>query len=129
MTLLVCASAEAARQAPRRRSEGKRHGRLHELAFGTFITPQNPRLEDVVGVAQLTERTGLDLVSFQDHPYQPAFLDTWTLLSWVAARTETRMNALIRARPRTVEELDRGSGVIDEAASAAGRDPREVRGS
>jgi alkanesulfonate monooxygenase SsuD/methylene tetrahydromethanopterin reductase-like flavin-dependent oxidoreductase (luciferase family) len=41
-----------------------------------------------VGLALLTERSGLDLVSFQDHPYQPAFLDTWTLLSWVAARTE-----------------------------------------
>ena len=27
-------------------------------------------------------------MTFQDHPYQPAFLDTWTLLSWVAARTE-----------------------------------------
>jgi len=27
-------------------------------------------------------------VTFQDHPYQPSFLDTWTLLSYVAARTE-----------------------------------------
>jgi alkanesulfonate monooxygenase SsuD/methylene tetrahydromethanopterin reductase-like flavin-dependent oxidoreductase (luciferase family) len=41
-----------------------------------------------VGLARLTERSGLDLVTFQDHPYQPAFLDTWTLLSWVAAQTE-----------------------------------------
>jgi alkanesulfonate monooxygenase SsuD/methylene tetrahydromethanopterin reductase-like flavin-dependent oxidoreductase (luciferase family) len=31
---------------------------------------------------------GLDLVTFQDHPYQPAFLDTWTLRSYVAAKTE-----------------------------------------
>jgi alkanesulfonate monooxygenase SsuD/methylene tetrahydromethanopterin reductase-like flavin-dependent oxidoreductase (luciferase family) len=61
----------------------------HELAFGTFITPLNERPQDVVELAQLTERAGLDLVTFQDHPYQPAFLDTWTLLSWVAARTET----------------------------------------
>src|SRR5919198_4433652 len=60
----------------------------HELAFGTFITPQNERPHDVVALAQLTERVGLDLVTFQDHPYQPAFLDTWTLLSWVAAQTE-----------------------------------------
>ncbi len=60
----------------------------HELRFGTFITPQNQRPGDVVALAQLTERAGLDLVTFQDHPYQPAFLDTWTLLSWVAARTE-----------------------------------------
>jgi len=60
----------------------------HELQFGTFITPRNERPQDVVALAQLTERAGLDLVTFQDHPYQPAFLDTWTLLSWVAARTE-----------------------------------------
>jgi alkanesulfonate monooxygenase SsuD/methylene tetrahydromethanopterin reductase-like flavin-dependent oxidoreductase (luciferase family) len=61
----------------------------HELAFGTFITPQNQRPHDVVALAQLTERAGLDLATFQDHPYQPGFLDTWTLLAWVAAQTET----------------------------------------
>ena len=60
----------------------------HDLIFGTFITPQNQRPQDVVGLARLTERAGLDLVTFMDHPYQPAFLDTWTLLSYVAARTE-----------------------------------------
>jgi alkanesulfonate monooxygenase SsuD/methylene tetrahydromethanopterin reductase-like flavin-dependent oxidoreductase (luciferase family) len=41
-----------------------------------------------VGLAELTEEVGLDLVTFQDHPYQPAFLDTSTLLAYVAARTE-----------------------------------------
>ena len=61
----------------------------HELAFGTFITPQNQRPQDVVALARLTEQAGLDLATFQDHPYQPGFLDTWTLLSWVAAQTET----------------------------------------
>ena len=60
----------------------------HDLVFGTFITPQNRRPEDVVALAQLTEQVGLDLVTFQDHPYQSAFLDTWTLLTWVAAQTE-----------------------------------------
>jgi alkanesulfonate monooxygenase SsuD/methylene tetrahydromethanopterin reductase-like flavin-dependent oxidoreductase (luciferase family) len=39
-------------------------------------------------MAQLSERLGFDLVTFQDHPYLSNFLDTWTLLSWVAARTE-----------------------------------------
>src|SRR3954449_13022195 len=60
----------------------------HKLAFGTFITPRNDRPEDVVKLAQLTELAGLDLVTFQDHPYQSAYLDTLTLLSWVAAKTE-----------------------------------------
>jgi len=60
----------------------------HELRFGTFLTPSSQAPERVVGLARLTEQAGLDLASFQDHPYQPAFLDTWTLLSYLAAATE-----------------------------------------
>jgi len=61
----------------------------HDLVFGTFITPSSRQPHDVVALAQITEQAGLDLATFQDHPYQPAFLDTWTLLSWVAAETKT----------------------------------------
>jgi alkanesulfonate monooxygenase SsuD/methylene tetrahydromethanopterin reductase-like flavin-dependent oxidoreductase (luciferase family)/FAD/FMN-containing dehydrogenase len=61
----------------------------HDLAFGTFITPGNANPEHTVALAQLTEAAGLEYATFQDHPYQPAFLDTWTLLSWVAAQTTT----------------------------------------
>lgn len=60
----------------------------HELRFGVFITPQSDRPEHVVDLVRKAERAGLDLVTFMDHPYQPALLDTWTLLSFVAARTE-----------------------------------------
>ncbi|MBR8745386.1 LLM class flavin-dependent oxidoreductase, partial [Nocardiopsis sp. MG754419] len=60
----------------------------HRLEFGTFITPTAQDPERAVGLAERTEDAGLDLATFQDHPYNSAFLDTWTLLSWVAARTE-----------------------------------------
>lgn len=60
----------------------------HELQFGTFHTPTNQQPQQAVTLAQLSEAAGLDLVTFQDHPYQGGFLDTWTLLSYVAARTE-----------------------------------------
>ncbi|GAB2450891.1 LLM class flavin-dependent oxidoreductase [Xylanimonas ulmi] len=60
----------------------------HDLAFGSFITPTNADPQAPVRLARLSEDSGLDLVTFQDHPYQPAFLDTWTLLTWVAAATE-----------------------------------------
>ncbi|WP_133766385.1 LLM class flavin-dependent oxidoreductase [Amnibacterium kyonggiense] len=60
----------------------------HPLRFGSFITPSATAPQRVVDLAVRSEEVGLDLVTFQDHPYQPAFLDTWTLLSWVAARTE-----------------------------------------
>jgi alkanesulfonate monooxygenase SsuD/methylene tetrahydromethanopterin reductase-like flavin-dependent oxidoreductase (luciferase family) len=60
----------------------------HDLQFGTFLTPLNSDPQGPVRLAQLSERVGLDLVTFQDHPYQPRFLDAWTLMSWVAATTE-----------------------------------------
>jgi alkanesulfonate monooxygenase SsuD/methylene tetrahydromethanopterin reductase-like flavin-dependent oxidoreductase (luciferase family) len=60
----------------------------HDLRFGSFLTPHNHDPHRVVDLAVFSERVGLDLVTFQDHPYQPAFLDTWTLISWAAARTE-----------------------------------------
>jgi alkanesulfonate monooxygenase SsuD/methylene tetrahydromethanopterin reductase-like flavin-dependent oxidoreductase (luciferase family) len=59
----------------------------HELEFGVFVTPAAGNADAVVALATAADRAGLDLVSFQDHPYQPRFLDTWTLLSYVAART------------------------------------------
>jgi len=60
----------------------------HDLIFGSFITPTAAAPQEVVALARHSEDAGLDLVTFQDHPYQPRFLDTWTLLSYVAARTE-----------------------------------------
>ena len=61
----------------------------HELQFGVFIPPLAEQADAVIELAQLAELSGLDLVTFQDHPYQPRFLDTWTLLSVIAARTSS----------------------------------------
>jgi alkanesulfonate monooxygenase SsuD/methylene tetrahydromethanopterin reductase-like flavin-dependent oxidoreductase (luciferase family) len=60
----------------------------HPLRFGSFITPVNSPASAPVRLAVLSEELGLDLVTFQDHPYQASFLDTWTLLSWAGAHTE-----------------------------------------
>jgi len=60
----------------------------HPLRFATFIGPTASPPSRPVELAQVSERLGYDFVTFQDHPYQSSFLDTWTLLSWVAARTE-----------------------------------------
>jgi alkanesulfonate monooxygenase SsuD/methylene tetrahydromethanopterin reductase-like flavin-dependent oxidoreductase (luciferase family) len=59
----------------------------HDPLFGTFITPAAQRPHHAVELAVVADRAGLDLLTFQDHPYQPGFLDTWTLLTYVAART------------------------------------------
>jgi alkanesulfonate monooxygenase SsuD/methylene tetrahydromethanopterin reductase-like flavin-dependent oxidoreductase (luciferase family) len=60
----------------------------HDLLFGTFITPTAQPADHAVELAIASEQAGLDLVTFQDHPYQPSFHDAWTLLSYVASRTE-----------------------------------------
>lgn len=57
------------------------------LQFGTFITPVVRPVQQAVELALVAEQAGYDLVTFQDHPYQAAYLDTWTLLSYVASRT------------------------------------------
>ena len=59
----------------------------HEMRGGAFITPSARDAAGTVRLATTAEDAGLDVVAFQDHPYQPAFLDAWTLLSWVGART------------------------------------------
>src|SRR5512146_2917446 len=101
----------------------------HGLLFGSFITPANADPGRTVELAVLSERLRLDLVTFQDHPYQPRFLDTWTLLAYVAARTErVRLapNVLnLPLRPpavvaRSVASLDRLSGGRIELGLGAG---------
>jgi alkanesulfonate monooxygenase SsuD/methylene tetrahydromethanopterin reductase-like flavin-dependent oxidoreductase (luciferase family) len=59
----------------------------HDLWFGASLPPDAARAEAVVALAGTVEDLGLDLLAFQDHPYQPGFLDTWTLLAFLAART------------------------------------------
>jgi len=101
----------------------------HELAFGCFTTPAAFDPQHPVELAVLAEQVGLDLVTFQDHPYQPAFLDTWTLLSFVAARTRTvHLSANVTNLPlrppsvlaRSVASLDRLSGGRIELGLGAG---------
>jgi alkanesulfonate monooxygenase SsuD/methylene tetrahydromethanopterin reductase-like flavin-dependent oxidoreductase (luciferase family) len=60
----------------------------HDLLFGTFVTPTNHPVHQAVEQAVIADRAGLDLVTFQDHPYVPKFHDTSTLLAYAAARTE-----------------------------------------
>lgn len=99
------------------------------LRFGTFITPVNAMPQRPVQLAVLSEQLGFDLVTFQDHPYQPSFHDTWTLLSWVAASTSrihlsgNVLNGLLRqpvVLARSVASLDLLSGGRIELGLGAG---------
>ncbi|WP_411720729.1 LLM class flavin-dependent oxidoreductase, partial [Mycetocola sp.] len=60
----------------------------HLLEFGTLIKPVNQPPETAVDRARLSELLGYDIVTVQDNPDQPEFLDTWTLMSWLAGHTD-----------------------------------------
>jgi FAD/FMN-containing dehydrogenase len=101
----------------------------HALQFGTFITPTNRDPAAVVALAQRSEDLNFDLVTFQDHPYQAGFLDTWTLMAWVAGQTErihiaaNVLNLPLRqpaVLARAASSLDLLSGGRHELALGAG---------
>ena len=56
--------------------------------FGVSIVPSASGRSDPVAEAVRTEERGFDIVSIWDHPHgdRPSF-ETWTLLTWIAART------------------------------------------
>ena len=58
------------------------------VLFGANVDPVWQPLDGPLERTRHAERLGLDFVTVQDHPYQPAFHDTWTLLTFLAARTE-----------------------------------------
>src|SRR4051795_12216461 len=57
------------------------------LLVGVFVVPDAADPAQTLAQIEAADAGGLDLVGIQDHPYQRRFLDTWTLLSYAAART------------------------------------------
>jgi alkanesulfonate monooxygenase SsuD/methylene tetrahydromethanopterin reductase-like flavin-dependent oxidoreductase (luciferase family) len=41
-----------------------------------------------MSITRQADRRGLDYLAVQDHPYQPGYLDVWTMLTYLLARTE-----------------------------------------
>ena len=72
----------------------------HDLEFGVFLEPAAQSADQVVALSVLAEEAGYDLVTFNDHPYSPRSLDAWTLMSFVAARTDrVRLAANVTSLP------------------------------
>ncbi|MEV0895977.1 LLM class flavin-dependent oxidoreductase [Actinoplanes sp. NPDC049802] len=101
----------------------------HDLLFGVFVTPTAEPARQAVDAAVAADRAGLDLVTFQDHPYVARFADTWTLMSYVAARTERiRISGNVMSLPmrppavlaRSHAALDRLTGGRVELGLGAG---------
>lgn len=87
----------------------------HELRFGAGLDSYSHHTEHLVSLAEAADRAGLDLVAVADHPYQPAFLETWTLLSYLAAATSrTRLAANVHPIPlRPPAMLARSAATLD----------------
>src|SRR3954462_2071338 len=110
-----------------------------EPLFGIFPTPNAEDRDQILEQVLTAERAGLDLVGIQDHPYQPRFLDTWSLIAFLAARTERirffpdvanlalRPPAMLAKAAASLDrltggriELGLGSGGFGDAAAAMG---------
>jgi alkanesulfonate monooxygenase SsuD/methylene tetrahydromethanopterin reductase-like flavin-dependent oxidoreductase (luciferase family) len=59
------------------------HGR--DLTFGYFLVPN--AADPLLATAREIEERGLDWIGVQDHPYQRRYVDTFVLLSAIAATT------------------------------------------
>jgi alkanesulfonate monooxygenase SsuD/methylene tetrahydromethanopterin reductase-like flavin-dependent oxidoreductase (luciferase family) len=59
-----------------------------EIKLGIFAVPDATAPRSTVERMLAADRSGLDLIGVQDHPYQGRFFDTWTLLAYVAGQTE-----------------------------------------
>ena len=58
------------------------------MKLGIFVVPDATDPDSTLERILAADRSGLDLIGVQDHPYQRRFFDTWTLLAYVAGRTE-----------------------------------------
>jgi alkanesulfonate monooxygenase SsuD/methylene tetrahydromethanopterin reductase-like flavin-dependent oxidoreductase (luciferase family) len=123
-----------------------RYGRPVE--FGLSIVPMSADVELARSLARRADELGLDLVGVQDHPYQWRYLETWSLLADLLARTERvrlfpdvanlplRLPALLAKQAASLDvlsggrfELGLGAGAFWEPIRAMGgpvRSPKEA---
>jgi alkanesulfonate monooxygenase SsuD/methylene tetrahydromethanopterin reductase-like flavin-dependent oxidoreductase (luciferase family) len=109
------------------------------VELGAFVVPTASDLDGVLAQVRAVEDGGLELVGIQDHPYQRRFFDTFSLLAYLAARTERvrlypdvgnlplRHPALLAKAAASIDvlsggrfELGLGAGAFWEAIEAFG---------
>jgi alkanesulfonate monooxygenase SsuD/methylene tetrahydromethanopterin reductase-like flavin-dependent oxidoreductase (luciferase family) len=117
------------------------------MKLGIFLVPDATSPVTTVEAIVAADRSGLDLVGVQDHPYQRRFFDTWTLLAYAAGRTERvrlvpdvinlplRLPSVLAKSAASLDVLSRGrvelgigAGAFWDAVAAMGgprRTPRE----
>src|SRR4051812_13424868 len=116
------------------------------VEFGIFPVPNAAEADQLLERVIAAEQAGLDLVGIQDHPYQRRFLDTWSLIPFLAARTTRirffpdvanlplRPPAVLAKAAATIDllsqgrfELGLGAGAFWEGIGAMGGPERSAR--
>lgn len=119
-----------------------------KIELGISIVPTWLQQPQVLRMAEVADRTGLDLVGIQDHPYQWRFYDTWALIAFLLGQTSgvrffadvtnlpLRQPAVLAKAAASLDvlsggrvELGLGAGSFWDAIAAMGgprRPPREA---
>ncbi len=111
--------------------------------FGANIDPTTSELATAYEWAAIADQNGLDMIMVQDHPYNRDHLDTWTLITALAMKTErvhvgTNVANLPLRPPATLAkavasldvisggrvELGLGAGAFWRGVNAFGVEPR-----
>jgi alkanesulfonate monooxygenase SsuD/methylene tetrahydromethanopterin reductase-like flavin-dependent oxidoreductase (luciferase family) len=60
----------------------------HPITFGLSLYPSVDQLDETRQLAQAADAAGIEYLAVQDHAYNAEFLDVWTLITDLAARTK-----------------------------------------
>src|SRR5438445_4546973 len=100
------------------------------LQFGLSVTPEAADIAAITNLVMAADTSGLDLVAIQDHAYNDTFLDTWTLITFLAAKTQQvhflpdvadlplRPPAMLAKAAATLDQLTGGRAELAVGAGA-----------
>ncbi|MGP4111229.1 LLM class flavin-dependent oxidoreductase [Streptomyces sp. 4N509B] len=109
------------------------------VSFGLNVDPHAAGLPAAARITEIAQTTGLEYVGVQDHPYVSEFVDTLSLITWLAATTDTvrffpnvanlplRPPAMLAQQAATIDvlsggrfELGLGAGAFADRIAAMG---------
>jgi alkanesulfonate monooxygenase SsuD/methylene tetrahydromethanopterin reductase-like flavin-dependent oxidoreductase (luciferase family) len=109
------------------------------VAFGLNVDPHAAGLPIAERITAVADAAGVEYVGIQDHPYNADFVDTFTLITWLAAKTSNvhffpnvanlplRPPAMLAKQAATIDvlsggrfELGLGAGAFADAIAGMG---------
>ncbi|MBB2913278.1 alkanesulfonate monooxygenase SsuD/methylene tetrahydromethanopterin reductase-like flavin-dependent oxidoreductase (luciferase family) [Streptosporangium becharense] len=115
------------------------------VQFGLNVDPNTGGLAIARRISRIADDNGLEYVGVQDHPYNTGFLDTLTLITWLAAETRNvhffpnvanlplRPPVMLAKQAATIDiltggrfELGLGAGAFPEGITGMGGPSRDT---